>query len=68
MTVIALEERIVSRLNSLPPHSRLRPGYIDIMRQIKKEQLSQDPMTAMLTEALRLALEGDAELAAMGRR
>jgi hypothetical protein len=52
MTVISLEHRIVDRLNHLPPHSRLRPGYVDRMRQIKREQLAEERVHRALVRAL----------------
>jgi hypothetical protein len=61
MNVISLESRIVDRLNRLPPHSRLRPGYVDLMRQIKREQLGEERLHRVLVRALedelRVALE-----------
>lgn len=56
--------RIIARLNSLPPNSRLRPGYVDMMRQIRREELANDHMTEMLAKALELAFEEDDGFAA----
>lgn len=63
-TIVTLDSaRIIARLNSLPPNSRLRPGYLDMMRQIRKEELANDHITAMLSEALELAFAEDAGFA-----
>lgn len=65
MTVIAIDtDFIVSRLNDLPPHSRLRAGYCDMLRHVKRAQIEADVETLrqsdeignMLASALELAL------------
>lgn len=59
MTVISLEHSIVDRLNRLPPHSRLRPGYVDLMRQIKREQLAEERVHRALVRDLEEELARD---------
>jgi len=55
---------IMSRLNTLPPSSRRRAGYVDLLRHIKRAQIEADVarmreadgFTAMLADALEMEL------------
>lgn len=63
MNIVTLDSaRIIARLNSLPPHSRLRPGYVDMMRQIRREELANDHIDKMLCDALELMDVSDGAL------
>lgn len=60
MTVFHITpEYIVSRLNALPPHSRLRPGYCDLMRAIRRDELLLDQLEGDLLAALEAELGRD---------
>lgn len=69
MSIILIDaDFIVSRLNALPPHSRLRSGYCDLLREIRRREIEadvtelrqSDALGEMLADALEMAL---AELA-----
>lgn len=50
MNTVTLDSAyIVRRLNELPPHSRLRSGYCDALRFLRRQELEAD---ARLTRAL----------------
>lgn len=65
MNIVTVDAAFVTaKLNSLPPHSRLRSGYCDLMRHIQRKQIEADVArmresdgdTAMLADALSEAL------------
>lgn len=57
MTVVPLtSDFVIDRLNALPPHSRLRAGYCDLLREIRTFELKQDALSRECEEALEEAL------------
>lgn len=52
--ILALQPIVLARLNALPEHSRKRPGYVDILREIKRQEFVED---AKLTSLCVTALE-----------
>lgn len=66
-TIVTLDrDFILNKLNTLPRHSRLRPGYVDLMRHIRKDELTQDHMARMFDEAVRLAFPDEDDAARVG--
>ena len=63
MNIVTLDSAfILNRLNALPPHSRLRSGYCDILREIRKREL----IAAAQDKALECRLAADLEFELTG--
>lgn len=51
-SIIDLRTFATKRLNELPPHSRLRPGYIDMLKHMTAEELIFDALEKELCAAM----------------
>lgn len=57
MTVLTLSsDFLIERLNQLPPHSRMRAGYCDMLREIRKRELEEEAFHKTLCAELERAL------------
>lgn len=57
MNIVTIDEPfIVHQLNVLPPHSRKRAGYCDMLRHIRRQQLEQERLGKVLESELEKAL------------
>lgn len=64
MTIVTITPAfIIDKLQTLPPHSRLRAGYVDMMRHLRREQLLQDHMDRMFDDAIALMDVSDVQRA-----
>lgn len=58
MTVVTIDAAFVmAKLNSLPPHSRLRSGYVDILREIRRQELLEEAEHNAFADEIERALE-----------
>jgi hypothetical protein len=58
--VITIDSRfLVDRLNSLPPASRKRAGYCDLIREVRRMELMEPKLSAELVGELERVFEAD---------
>lgn len=52
--ILALQPIVLARLNALPEYSRKRAGYVDLLKEIRKQEIQQE---VLLTSLCLTALE-----------